>query len=85
MSYFWAPFDKLISFLLTVNTRTAEFAADRFSIGLGMRGLQSGLTKIHIENLGSMKADWMYSAYHYSHPPLVERLVAMAEEEKKVA
>eukprot|EP00518_Triparma_eleuthera_P010875 CAMPEP_0182470880 /NCGR_PEP_ID=MMETSP1319-20130603/19407_1 /TAXON_ID=172717 /ORGANISM="Bolidomonas pacifica, Strain RCC208" /LENGTH=456 /DNA_ID=CAMNT_0024671381 /DNA_START=309 /DNA_END=1679 /DNA_ORIENTATION=- len=83
MFYFWAPADKVISFLLTVNTRAAEFAADRYSINLGMKGLQSGLTKIHIENLGAMKCDWAYSAYHYSHPPLVERLVAMAEEEEK--
>lgn len=81
MFYFWAPLDKVISFLLTINTRMAEFAADRYSIGLGMKTLQSGLTKIHIENLGSMKSDKWYSTYHYSHPPLAERLEAMAVEE----
>ncbi|GMH57026.1 hypothetical protein TrST_g9715 [Triparma strigata] len=85
MLYFWAPLDKVISFLLTINTRMAEFAADRYSIGLGMKTLQSGLTKIHIENLGSMKSDKWYSTYHYSHPPLAERLEAMAVEEKRVA
>jgi len=39
--------------------------------------LQSGLCKIHLENLGAMCPDNLYSMYHYSHPPLVERLSAM--------
>jgi STE24 endopeptidase len=30
-----------------------------------------------LENLGAMCPDPWYSAYHYSHPPLVERLSAM--------
>lgn len=32
-----------------------------------------------------MDADWMYSAYHYSHPILTERLKAVGwTSEKKV-
>jgi len=77
----WTPVDKVLSFLLTINSRFAEFAADKFSIGLGMKSLQSGLTKISLENLGSMKPDWAYATYHYSHPPLVERLAAMEVEQ----
>jgi STE24 endopeptidase len=74
----WAPLDKVISFLMTLNTRHAEFAADKFSVDLGMsKELQTGLCKIHLENLGAMCPDWLYSTYHYSHPPLVERLSAM--------
>jgi len=45
--------------------------------------LRSGLCKIHLENLGAMNPDRLYSAYHYSHPPLVERLGAMMETDKK--
>jgi STE24 endopeptidase len=74
----WAPVDKILSFILTVNSRRNEFAADRFSVDLGMsKKLQSGLCKIHLENLGAMGPDSLYSMYHYSHPPLVERLSAM--------
>jgi len=29
------------------------------------------------ENLSAMNTDPWYSAYHYSHPPLVERLAAL--------
>lgn len=80
----WAPVDKVLSFVLTVFSRHCEFAADRFSVDLGMsQDLQSGLCKIHLENLGAMCPDGLYSAYHYSHPPLVERLSAMMALEKK--
>lgn len=74
----WAPVDKVLSFILTVFSRHCEFAADKFSVDLDMsQDLQSGLCKIHLENLGAMCPDFLYSMYHYSHPPLVERLSAM--------
>jgi STE24 endopeptidase len=80
----WAPVDKVLSFLLTVFSRHNEFAADEFSVDLDMsQKLQSGLCKIHLENLGAMCPDPWYSMYHYSHPPLVERLSAMMEMDKK--
>lgn len=79
----WAPVDKVLSFLLTLFSRYNEFGADRFSHGLGYSSqLQSGLVKIHLENLGAMCPDPWYSMYHYSHPPLVERLGAMMALDK---
>jgi STE24 endopeptidase len=80
----WAPVDKVLSFILTVFSRHCEFSADTFSVNLGMsQKLQSGLCKIHLENLGAMCPDAWYSTYHYSHPPLVERLSAMMALDKK--
>jgi STE24 endopeptidase len=80
----WAPIDKVLSFVLTVFSRHCEFGADEFSVDLGMsQNLQSGLCKIHLENLGAMCPDPWYSTYHYSHPPLVERLSAMMTLDKK--
>jgi STE24 endopeptidase len=80
----WAPVDKVLSFVLTIVSRQNEFGADKFSVELGMsRNLQSGLCKIHLENLGAMNPDPYYSAYHYSHPPLVERLRAMMALDQK--
>ena len=77
-SSIWAPVDKTLSFVMTVHSRKCEFEADEFSVNLGMSSkLQSGLCKIHLENLGAMSPDHWYSTYHYSHPPLVERLSAM--------
>lgn len=83
-SVVWAPIDKAISFAMTMHSRKCEFEADEFSVDLGMsQKLQSGLCKIHLENLGAMCPDRWYSTYHYSHPPLVERLGAMMELDKK--
>uniref|UniRef100_A0A7S2KZA2 CAAX prenyl protease n=1 Tax=Leptocylindrus danicus TaxID=163516 RepID=A0A7S2KZA2_9STRA len=80
----WAPVDKVLSFLLTVNSRKNEFDADKFGAELGMsKDLQTGLIKITLENLGSMCPARLYSIYHYSHPPLVERLSALMLVEKK--
>merc|ERR1712032_176542 len=82
----WAPVDKILSFILTINSRSNEFAADKFSSDQGMsKELQSGLCKIHLENLGAMCPDFLYSTYHYSHPPLVERLSALMTQDKKMS
>lgn len=80
----WAPVDHLLSFLVTLNTRRNEFQADAFAVDLGhAQPLKSGLTKLAIENLSNMNPDHLYSAYHYSHPPLVERLNAITARSKK--
>ena len=78
------PVDKVLNYLMTVHSRKCEFEADEFSLNLGMsQKLQSGLCKISLENLGAMCPDSWYATYHYSHPPLVERLSAMMRLDKK--
>ncbi|KAG7397411.1 CAAX prenyl protease 1 [Phytophthora boehmeriae] len=80
----WAPVEHVLSFLITLNTRKNEFQADAFAVDLGHDvALKSGLTKLAIENLSNMNPDRLYSAYHYSHPPLVERLNAITARAKK--
>lgn len=79
----WAPVDHALSFLVTLNTRKNEFQA-AFAVDLGHApALKTALTKLAIENLSNMNPDKFYSAYHYSHPPLVERLGAISDLEKK--
>ena len=81
---YWSPVEKALSFLLNMNSRHNEFAADEYSRSLGYgKNLSSGLVKISIENLGNMVPDPLYSAYHFSHPPVVERCAAIAEADKK--
>ncbi len=83
-SMVWEPMDKALSYAMTVRLRKCEFKADEFSVNLDMsQKLQSGLCKIHLENLGAMYQGSQYSTYHYSHPPLVERLSAMMRLDKK--
>lgn len=88
-----SPVAHVLDFLMNVLSRKFEFEvqtvccaehvlndyqADRFAKTLGYgENLKSGLIKINIENLGNLNPDPWYSTYHYSHPPLLERLNAL--------
>ncbi|KAK4804627.1 hypothetical protein SAY86_004444 [Trapa natans] len=79
------PLQHLVSFGLNLVSRSFEFQADAFAKRLGYAAaLRAGLVKLQEENLSAMNTDPWYSAYHYSHPPLVERLAALDEPSKKV-
>ncbi|GLT71121.1 hypothetical protein SLA2020_431620 [Shorea laevis] len=78
------PLQHLVSFALNLVSRSFEFQADAFGKKLGYAAaLRAGLVKLQEENLSAMNTDPWYSAYHYSHPPLVERLAALDEPDKK--
>eukprot|EP00246_Nothoceros_aenigmaticus_P009360 TRINITY_DN24819_c0_g1_i1.p1 TRINITY_DN24819_c0_g1~~TRINITY_DN24819_c0_g1_i1.p1 ORF type:complete len:455 (-),score=34.42 TRINITY_DN24819_c0_g1_i1:213-1517(-) len=78
------PFHHIVSFGLNLVSRHFEFEADGFASGLGYATeLSAGLIKLQEENLSAMNTDPWYSAYHYSHPPLVERLDAIDQRTKK--
>nr|XP_009762715.1 PREDICTED: CAAX prenyl protease 1 homolog isoform X2 [Nicotiana sylvestris] len=78
------PLQHLVSFGLNLVSRAFEFQADAFAKKLGYAAaLRAGLVKLQEENLSAMNTDPWYSAYHYSHPPLVERLTAIDEHDKK--
>ena len=67
---------KLPLFLVTALSRRFEFQADDFAATILGRGpqLQSALIKLNNDNLGFPIYDWLYSAWHHSHPPILERL-----------
>jgi Zn-dependent protease with chaperone function len=78
MQVFFEPVDKTLTFFMNMLSRRNEFAADAYAKGLGMgRELSTGLLKISKENLSNMVPDKLYSAYHFSHPPVVERLAEL--------
>mmetsp|Transcript_44567 Transcript_44567/g.90032 ORF Transcript_44567/g.90032 Transcript_44567/m.90032 type:complete len:494 (-) Transcript_44567:100-1581(-) len=84
LSTVWAPVDKLLGFLVTLNTRKNEFEADQYSVDLDYGPLlKMGLTKMSIENRSNLDPDPLYSLYHYSHPPLLQRLSAIDDGMKK--
>lgn len=78
------PIHHLVSFALNLVSRAFEFQADGFAKKLGYGApLRAGLIKLQEENLSAMNTDPWYSAYHYSHPPLVERLSALDRSDEK--
>ncbi|KAJ3352279.1 CAAX prenyl protease 1 [Entophlyctis luteolus] len=81
-SYIYQPIDSITSFLTNWISRMHEFQADAYAKKLGYaEDLKSGLIKLHKKNLGNLIPDSWYSAWHYSHPPLVERLAAIGKVE----
>ncbi|XP_059634247.1 CAAX prenyl protease 1 homolog [Cornus florida] len=78
------PLQNLVSFGMNLVSRSFEFQADAFAKKLGYAAaLRASLVKLQEENLSAMNTDPWYSAYHYSHPPLVERLAAIDEQQKR--
>ncbi|CAH9093114.1 unnamed protein product [Cuscuta epithymum] len=78
------PLQHLVSFGLNLVSRAFEFQADTFAkeLGYGLP-LRAALVKLQEENSSAMNVDPWYSAYHHSHPPLVERLAAIDQNDKK--
>lgn len=73
-----SPVSHVLTFLMNLISRHFEFQADAFAVKLGYNDdLKSGLICLHKENKGTMIPDPLYSAYHHSHPPLLERLKAV--------
>lgn len=73
-----SPMDTVVKYLMNVVTRKFEFQADAFAKQLGYASeLSRSLLKLHIQNLSTMDADWLYASYHFSHPHLSERLKAI--------
>jgi STE24 endopeptidase len=61
-------------------SRKHEYEADafaRFAMGGDPAALVNALRKLHTGNLSNLVPHPMYSAFHYSHPTLVEREAAL--------
>lgn len=72
------PVDTVLKLLINVMSRKFEYEADAFAVGLGYKDeLAKSLIKLQVQNLSTMDADPLYSAYHYTHPILPERLRAL--------
>uniref|UniRef100_A0A4W3JBB0 CAAX prenyl protease n=1 Tax=Callorhinchus milii TaxID=7868 RepID=A0A4W3JBB0_CALMI len=81
--FIFSPYNEVLSFCLTVLSRRFEFQADAFAKNLGKAtDLYSSLIKLNKDNLGFPVADWLYSMWHYSHPPLLERLRALKDKKE---
>ena len=68
-TFWFTPLSNMLS-------RRHEYEADAFSAELcgGGEPLISALKKLHTKNLGNLTPHPLYSAFHYSHPTLLERI-----------
>jgi STE24 endopeptidase len=63
-------------------SRRHEYQADRFAVRIARApdALKTALLRLNRENLSNLHPHPWYSAWHYSHPTLVERLAAIDQE-----
>ncbi|KAK9914960.1 hypothetical protein WJX75_002949 [Coccomyxa subellipsoidea] len=79
-----APVNEVVGLLTNILSRRFEFQADAFAVSLGKaEELKQALKILDAKNRSAVNVDAWYSAYHHSHPPLVERLTAVDAATKK--
>lgn len=77
-NFIFGPVESILQFALNLQSRKYEYQADAYAKESGHTdNLSSALIKLCRENLSSINADGLYSAYHHSHPILAERLKAL--------
>lgn len=82
VSYVLGAYNAIISFGMTIVSRTFEYQADAFAKNLGYsKELAKALIKLNIDNLGFPVYDWMYSAWNHSHPTLLQRMERLKEDD----
>lgn len=69
------PIQTFIGSLMNYQSRVHEYEADQFACenDLG-EDLKAGLIKLLVENKSNINPDPLYSATHYSHPTVLERI-----------
>lgn len=78
-----SPISYVLEHIQIQMVRTAEYAADRYSIeqGYGPQ-LKAGLIKLFKKNMGALTTDRLYAFLKHSHPHLEIRLEAIDNEMK---
>lgn len=78
------PVEAVLQFANNLLIRKHEYEADEYAKQCGYTDdLGKSLIKLNVENLSYMDVDWLYSAYHRSHPILAERLDAIGYVSKE--
>ncbi|KAG5475239.1 hypothetical protein LSCM1_03350 [Leishmania martiniquensis] len=80
----YGPLSTFIGYGFCYLSRRHEFEADRFAVTHNHgEGLKEALLVITKENRASLTPDPLYSALHFTHPPVYERLQAIDAKLKK--
>lgn len=74
----YSPLSLIIGLITNIVSRSNEFAADRFAReNYDSLQLASALKKLSVKNLSNMMPHQVYVFFHYSHPPLLQRLAKL--------
>lgn len=74
----FSPISMITGLLMNVISRKNEFEADAYAaLTYDGTALQSALKKLSVNNLSNLLPHPLYVFFHYSHPPLLQRLQAI--------
>ena len=75
----YSPLSTVIGLLMNKLSRTNEYAADAYARKVyKAEPLITALKKMSVEHLSNLTPDPTYVFFHYSHPPLLQRLRALS-------
>jgi len=79
----YSPISTIIGLGMNSFSRKNEFQADNFAkFNFSGEDLSSALKKLSVKNLSNLTPHPAFVFFHYSHPPLLERLKKLKEKEE---
>jgi STE24 endopeptidase len=79
----YTPLSTVLGILMNMFSRRHEYAADRYAgLNYNPSALEDALKKLSVNHLSNLKPHPLYVFFHYSHPPLLQRLMALQDLKK---
>ncbi len=76
----YSPLSLILGLAMNVLSRKNEFAADRYAgENFKPQALKDALIKLSVNHLSNLRPHQAYVFFHYSHPPLLQRLEALGK------
>jgi STE24 endopeptidase len=77
----FAPVSMISGLIMNLVSRKNEFEADAFAAEtFSGKELATALKKLSVDNLSNLTPHPLYVFFHYSHPPMLQRLKAMNQD-----
>jgi STE24 endopeptidase len=77
----YAPVSGITGLLMTLYSRKNEFEADAYAKeSFSGQALARALKKLSVDSLSNLYPHPLYVFFHYSHPPLLQRLKAIVQD-----
>lgn len=74
----YSPLSMILGVFMNIYSRKNEYEADRFAKdNYDGKALQDALKKLSVNTLSNLRPHPLYVFFHYSHPPLLDRLKAL--------
>jgi STE24 endopeptidase len=85
-SLLFTPIDIILKPIINWASRINEYYADAFAVECGYgKELISGLKKLHANSLSNLTPHPLYIKFHFSHPSLEQRVIAIQDYDRELS